>query len=73
MTPQIMAWILSGTSALMLWLMGSKSKWGPRIGITNQTLWIVYAIWTEQWGLLPGVILYTVIHVRNAIRWERQR
>ena len=65
-----MAWVLSATSALMLWQMGNKSKWGPRLGIANQVLWIVYAVYTEQWGLLPGVLLYTAIHIRNLYRWE---
>ena len=65
-----MAWVLSATSALMLWQMGNKSKWGPRLGIANQALWIFYAVYTEQWGLLPGVLLYTAIHIRNLYRWE---
>lgn len=71
MTPETLAWIMSGTSGLMLWLMGNKTKWGPRVGICNQVLWVIYCTWTEQWGLMPGIILYTVIHVRNLIRWER--
>ena len=67
-----LSWVLSGTSALMLWLMGNKSAWGPRVGLLNQALWIVYAIATEQWGLLPGVAIYTVIHARNALRWRSE-
>lgn len=70
MKPEILSWVLSGTSAVMLWLMGNKTKWGPRVGIANQVLWIVYCVWTQQWGLLPGVLLYTAIHIRNLIRWE---
>lgn len=70
MTPQLLSWILSGTSAVMLWLMGNKTKWGPRVGIANQVLWIIYCAWTQQWGLLPGVLLYTAIHIRNLVRWE---
>lgn len=65
-----MAWILSITSALILWLMGNKSKWGPRIGIINQALWVFYVISIEEYGLLPGVILYAIIHFRNVIKWE---
>lgn len=72
MTPQLLSWILSATSAVMLWLMGNKTKWGPRLGIANQVLWVIYCVWTRQWGLLPGVLLYTVIHIRNLIRWERR-
>lgn len=71
MEPIHLSWILSGTSAIMLWLMGNKTKWGPRIGIFNQVLWVIYAAWIEQWGLLPGVVIYTIIHIRNLIRWEK--
>lgn len=71
MTPEIMSWVLSGTSGLMLWLMGNKSKWGPRIGLANQVLWVIYAVWLAQWGLLPGVLIYAVIHVRNIVKWSR--
>ena len=68
-----LSWILSGTSALMLWVMGNKSIWGPRIGLANQVLWIVYIVLTEQWGLLPGVLMYAAIHVRNLVRWTDAR
>jgi hypothetical protein len=66
-----MAWILSITSGMMLWLMGNKSKWGPRLGIANQILWIVYAVSIHEWGLIPGILLYAIIHVRNLITWEK--
>ena len=65
-----LSWVLSITSGFMLWKMGDKSIWGPRIGIVNQVLWIIYAIWLRQWGLLPGVLVYTGIHVRNLLEWE---
>jgi hypothetical protein len=70
---QILSWVLSLTSGLMLWKMGSKSIWGPRLGLMNQTLWMIYVVATRQWGLLPGVLAYTVIHARNLWRWERDR
>jgi len=65
-----LSWVISGTSGIMLWVMGNKSIWGPRIGIANQILWIVYAVGTEQWGLLPGIAIYTAIHARNLLRWK---
>jgi hypothetical protein len=57
----------------MLYLMGRKSKWGPRLGLINQIAWLVYALMLgpQGVGLLPGVILYAVIHVMNIIKWER--
>jgi len=64
------AWVLSIMSGLMLWLMGNKSKWGPRIGILNQILWSVYAIGLRQWGLFLGIAIYSFVHVRNLWKWE---
>ena len=66
----LLSWVISGTSALMLWVMGNKSVWGPRIGLMNQVLWLAYVIGTRQWGLLPGVIIYTVVHLRNLRKWK---
>ena len=68
--PIHLSWILSIVSGTMLWLMGNKSKWGPRVGLMGQILWIVYAVWLRQWGLLPGVLVYTLIHVRNVAKWR---
>jgi len=67
-----LSWVLSATNICILWLMGNKSPWGPRIGVLNQVLWFFYIATTEQWGLLPGVIIYTIIHIRNVIRWNRE-
>jgi len=53
----------------MLWLMGSKNKWGPIVGLVNQVLWFIYAIQLEEWGLLVGITAFTVIHFRNARGW----
>ena len=65
-------WILSATSLTMLYFMGRKARWAPFLGIANQVLWFYYVITTEQWGLLPGVIAYTVIHILNAWKWMRE-
>ncbi len=71
MQPIHLSWVLSITSGAMLWLMGNKNKWGPRLGLLNQILWAIYAVWLQQWGLLLGVVAYTAIHVRNLLRWEK--
>ncbi|MFA5759773.1 MAG: hypothetical protein WC942_10515 [Clostridia bacterium] len=67
-----MDWIISITSCIMLYFMGNKSIIGPILGIINQGLWIFYVSYTQQWGLLLGVSLYTVIHVRNLLKWVKE-
>jgi hypothetical protein len=62
-------WSLSVQAMVMLWLMGNGNKWGPVVGIVGQIIWIWYSVKTEQWGLVPGVLMFTVIHARNCRKW----
>ncbi len=62
---------LSVLSMLMLWLMGNKSHLGPIVGVINQFFWLYYTLSTKQYGLLPGVVGFGIIHVRNVIKWRR--
>lgn len=67
-----MTWLLSGLSLITLWLMGNKSKHAPLVGVLSQVVWFYYVFDTDQLGFLPGVIAYTVIHLRNSIKWYRE-
>lgn len=66
-----MDWLLSGISALMLWQMGNKSIWGPRIGLAAQVLWLYFAIDSKNYGLVPGVAMFAVVHIRNLHKWSK--
>jgi hypothetical protein len=54
-----------------LWLIGNKNKAGFVLGLLNQILWTWYALTLKQYGLLVGVIAYTVIYIRNLIKWNK--
>lgn len=72
MSANTFSYILSALSLTSLWLMGNKSIWGIVVGLVNQILWVVYALMLEQYGLLIGVVAYTVIHVRNLLKWTKE-
>lgn len=65
-----MDWILSLCSTVMLWLMGNKSIWGPRVGLAVQVLWLYFAIESKNYGLVPGVAMFAFVHIRNLHRWS---
>jgi len=67
------SFILSALSLLSLWLMGNKNKLGMVVGLANQLLWVVYAVMLKQYGLLIGVIAYTIIHIRNLAKWSKEK
>ena len=52
-------------SCLMLWLIGNKSVFGPIVGILNQGLWAIYALYIAQYELLLYTIVCTGIYARN--------
>lgn len=70
----VLQWVLSIQSAIMLWLMGNGSKIGPAVGLFGQTVWIAYALRTKQYGLIPGIAMFTVVHSRNLAKlWTTKR
>jgi hypothetical protein len=48
---QYWSYILTAVGILGLWLAGRKSRAGWAVGLGAQSLWIVYAVVSAQWGL----------------------
>jgi len=71
MTSQVLSYVLSANSLVSLWLVGNKNKAGFVLGVINQALWVWYALMLKQYGLLIGVIAYTIINIRNLVKWSR--
>lgn len=72
MSANTFSYILSALSLTSLWLMGNKNIWGIVVGLINQILWITYALMLKQYGLLIGVFAYTIIHIRNLVKWKTE-
>jgi len=71
MTPLTWSWLLVSLGAVGMWMAGRRMKTGWAIAIVNETLWIVYAIETAQWGFIAGALLYIAVFTRNWLRWSR--
>lgn len=73
MSANTFSYILSAVSLTSLWLMGNKNKLGIIVGLAGQILWLAYALMLKQYGLIIGVVAYTIIHVRNLLKWIREK
>ena len=73
MTSQVLSYVLSANSLVSLWLVGNKNKAGFVLGVINQALWVWYALMLKQYGRLIGVIAYTIINIRNLVKWSKER
>lgn len=72
MGDQYWGWLLSIVGVAGFMLAGKKVWWAWYVNIANQILWFAYATITQQWGFLAGVLVYSVVFVRNAYLWTKE-
>ncbi len=73
MISQWWSWALSAIGAMGLLLQGRSLPAGPAIGIGVQGLWVIYTVYTRQWGFLFGVALFTPVNAINLRRLLKAR
>ncbi len=67
------AWLSGAISLVMMWQMGNRRWWAPFLGLLGQVEWAFLAWFTNQPGLMVAVVLYSVVHGRNARKWWMAR
>ena len=63
---------ISVVTLISAWLIGNKSVWGQRIGLAANACWWFYVIFFQRWGLAPMQIVFTIMSIRNLIKWEKE-
>lgn len=73
MTAQFWLSIVLGTAGITgIFLAGSGRKVGWLIGLLIQPVWMLFAVITGSWGLLPLAIGYGTVYGRNLARQAAQ-
>jgi hypothetical protein len=66
--------ILSSVGLLAAeWFKGTHSPWGPGLGLATQVPYAGLILATGAHGLWLSWVPMTAIHVRNLVRWRRDR
>jgi hypothetical protein len=65
------SWILTAVGVSGLYFAGKNNKIGWAIGIFAQTLWIAYALVTEQYGFLVSAFAYAWVYTKNYLAWRK--
>lgn len=63
------SFIIAAIGITSMWLAGGRYKragWG--LALTNQCIWIVYAMVTEQYGFVFGAAAAGIVFTRNLWR-----
>lgn len=64
-------WVLFAVSVFGLWLTGQHPRAGWRFALVNQILlWLPWAIWARQPGLIAQALVFAAIYARNLHRWR---
>ena len=67
----VWGWAFTVLGVTGTYLAGSRHWYGWGLCLFTQAVWMAYAIITEQWGFIPGVIFYTFVYARNVVKWTR--
>lgn len=67
-----MDWVVTIIGVIGFYLAGQKVWWAWYVNITNQLLWGIFAVVTEQWGFLIGIPLYMSVFMKNAYDWTKE-
>jgi len=68
----IIEFIISITTIISAWYIGNKSVWGQRLGLFANLQWWLYVILFHRWGLVPMELFFTIVTIRNLIKWEKE-
>lgn len=61
--------ILDGVMLFGTLLLTAKRRSGWLVSGVLQVLWITYAIVSQQWGFIPGIIGYSYAAARGWVKW----
>jgi hypothetical protein len=64
------SWVLAVIGVAGIYFVGRKSFFGWYILLFNETLWMVYAVTTEQYGFIFSALAYGVVYVQSHRHWK---
>lgn len=70
MVSQLWSWVLVAVGASGLFLVGRRVWWGWLVLIFNESLWIAYAILSQQYGFVVGATIYKIVYLNNLRLWR---
>jgi hypothetical protein len=66
-------WTLAAVGVTGMYLAGRKLWWGWLVNLSNEALWVAYAVATNQPGFLLMAAGYATVYANNAHNWRKQQ
>ena len=69
---ELWSWALAVVGVVGIYFVGKKTLWGWFVLLFGETLWVVYAVITEQYGFIVSAIAYGVVYVSSYFSWKKE-
>jgi hypothetical protein len=66
------SWVLAVIGVAGIYFVGKKTLWGWIVLLFNETLWVVYAVVTQQYGFIVSAIAYGIVYVSSYRNWKKE-
>jgi uncharacterized membrane protein len=66
------SWVLAVIGVSGIYFVGRKDLWGWYVLLFNESLWIAYAIFTNQYGFIFSALAYAIVYIRSYIHWSKE-
>ena len=65
------SWVLGTIGVAGIYFVGRKTIWGWIVLLSNEVLWITYALLTKQYGFIFSAIAYGIVYVKSFLHWKK--
>jgi hypothetical protein len=68
---ELWSWALAVVGVIGIYFVGKKTLWGWFVLLFNETLWVVYAVVTQQYGFIVSAIAYAAVYISAYVNWKK--
>lgn len=65
------SWLLAILGVSGMYFVGKKSIWGWPVLLANEVIWVVYALFTQQYGFIVMAIAYAIVYIKSYFEWRK--
>lgn len=66
------SWVLAIIGLTGVFFIGRKVRWGWSVLLFNEFLWIVYGLYTVQWGFILSGLAKAFVCVKSYKYWKEK-
>ena len=66
------SYVLAAVGVTGIFFVGRKTIWGWLVLLTNECIWIAYALATKQYGFILMATAYSAVYIKSYLAWREE-